>query len=58
LNDRDTRDSSDFPARRHGSLRAARPLMRDPAKGRLWMIIVALVFMVVLTFLADRWMHG
>jgi hypothetical protein len=32
--------------------------MRDPAKGRLWMIIVALVFMVALTFLADRLMYG
>ena len=58
LDERDTRDSSKFPVRRRASLRADRSLMRDRAKGRLWMIIVALVFMVVLTFLADRWMHG
>lgn len=38
-------------------LRSDTILMRDPAKGRVWMIIVAIAFMVALTFIVDRWMH-
>jgi hypothetical protein len=31
--------------------------MRDPAKWRMLMIFAALAFIVVATFILDRWMH-
>lgn len=39
-------------------LRREKFLMRDPAKGRLWMIVFAIAFLVVATLLADRWMQS
>ena len=38
-------------------LRASEFLMRDPAKGRLWMIVAALAFLVVATYIVDRLMN-